>query len=341
MTLCCQVNDTIHMLFLHQLVECHNDYDLAVANTAAAVRAGFHGVHVTVNGLGERAGNAPLSSAVAVLHDRLGRTTGIDETKINRVSRTVESYTGIRIPANRPIVGASVFTQCAGIHADGDSKNNLYFNELLPERFGRVREYALGKTSGKANVLKNLEALGIDLDEAAMRKVTERVVELSDKKEQVTAEDLPYIIADVLRYDPVDTPVRILNYSLSLAQGMHPAHRLAMLRNMMNSLLRHEAIKTTLPKAKELRRVVEPMITLAKEPTVANKRLAFNRLRDREIVVKLFNEIGPMFKDRKGGYTRILKMGYRVGDNAPLAYVELVQKTTDAAPAKEEAQKAE
>lgn len=119
------------------------------------------------------------------------------------------------------------------------------------------------------------------------------------------------------------------------------AHRLAMLRNMMNSLLRHEAIKTTLPKAKELRRVVEPMITLAKEPTVANKRLAFNRLRDREIVVKLFNEIGPMFKDRKGGYTRILKMGYRVGDNAPLAYVELVQKTTDAATAKEEAQKAE
>ncbi|MVX57094.1 50S ribosomal protein L17 [Parasutterella muris] len=115
------------------------------------------------------------------------------------------------------------------------------------------------------------------------------------------------------------------------------AHRLAMLRNMTNSLLRHEAIKTTLPKAKELRRVVEPMITLAKEPTIANKRLAFNRLRDREIVVKLFNEIGPMFKDRKGGYTRILKMGYRVGDNAPLAYVELVQKTTDAAPAKEEA----
>ena len=200
----------------------HNDYDLAVSNVLAAVLSGCKGLHTTINGLGERAGNAPLSSTVAVLHDRLGCTTGIDETKINRVSRTVESHTGIRIPANRPIVGASVFTQCAGIHADGDSKNNLYFNELLPERFGRVREYALGKTSGKANVLKNLEALGIDLDEAAMRKVTERVVELSDKKEQVTAEDLPYIIADVLRYDPVDTPVRILNYSLSLAQGMHP-----------------------------------------------------------------------------------------------------------------------
>lgn len=107
------------------------------------------------------------------------------------------------------------------------------------------------------------------------------------------------------------------------------AHRLAMLRNMMNSLLRHEAIKTTLPKAKELRRVVEPMITLGKEPTVANKRLAFNRLRDREMVVKLFDKIGPMFKDRNGGYTRILKMGYRVGDNAPMAYVELVQKTEE------------
>ena len=87
----------------------------------------------------------------------------------------VETYTGIRIPGNRPIVGENVFTQCAGIHADGDNKNNLYFNELLPERFGRVREYALGKTSGKANILKNLEALGIELDEASMRKVTERV----------------------------------------------------------------------------------------------------------------------------------------------------------------------
>ena len=208
---------------VHFDFHAHNDYDLAVANTAAAVKAGFHGVHVTINGLGERAGNAPLSSTVAVLHDRLHCLTGIDETKINHVSRMVETYTGIRIPGNRPIVGENVFTQCAGIHADGDNKNNLYFNELLPERFGRVREYALGKTSGKANILKNLEALGIELDEASMRKVTERVVELSDKKELVTAEDLPYIIADVLRYDQVENPVRILNYSLSLAQGLHPA----------------------------------------------------------------------------------------------------------------------
>ena len=104
------------------------------------------------------------------------------------------------------------------------------------------------------------------------------------------------------------------------------SHRLAMLRNMTNSLLRHEAIKTTLPKAKELRRVIEPLITLGRVPTVANKRLAFNRLRDREIVVKLFNEIGPRYAARKGGYTRILKMGFRVGDNAPMALMELVDR---------------
>ncbi|MDO9399915.1 MAG: 50S ribosomal protein L17 [Polaromonas sp.] len=104
------------------------------------------------------------------------------------------------------------------------------------------------------------------------------------------------------------------------------SHRLAMLRNMMNSLIQHEVIKTTLPKAKELRRVVEPMITLAKDPSVANKRLAFDRLRDRDMVVKLFAELGPRYKARPGGYTRILKMGFRVGDNAPMALVELVDR---------------
>jgi len=103
-------------------------------------------------------------------------------------------------------------------------------------------------------------------------------------------------------------------------------HRLAMLRNMCNSLLRHEAIKTTVPKAKELRRVVEPLITLAKDATLANRRLAFDRTRDREIVIKLFNELGPRYKARPGGYTRILKMGFRVGDNAPMAFVELVDR---------------
>jgi large subunit ribosomal protein L17 len=104
------------------------------------------------------------------------------------------------------------------------------------------------------------------------------------------------------------------------------SHRLAMLRNMMNSLIEHEVIKTTVPKAKELRRVVEPMITLAKEATVANRRLAFDRLRDRDSVTKLFNDLGPRFAARPGGYTRILKMGFRVGDNAPMALVELVDR---------------
>ena len=104
------------------------------------------------------------------------------------------------------------------------------------------------------------------------------------------------------------------------------SHRLAMLQNMMNSLIEHEVIKTTLPKAKELRRVIEPMLTLGKEPTLSNKRLAFNRLRNRDNVVKLFAELGPRYKTRPGGYTRILKMGYRVGDNAPMALVELVYR---------------
>ena len=117
-------------------------------------------------------------------------------------------------------------------------------------------------------------------------------------------------------------------------------HRLAMLRNMMNSLLTHEVIKTTVPKAKELRRVVEPMITLAKTATVANRRLAFDRLRDRDVVVKLFNELGPRFAARPGGYTRILKMGYRVGDNAPMALVELVDRAEEVAAPAEEAEKA-
>jgi D-citramalate synthase len=201
----------------------HNDYDLAVSNVFSAIRAGVKGIHTTVNGLGERAGNAPLGSVLAVIKDQLGEETHLREEKINRVSRLVETYSGIHIAPNRPIVGESVFTQCAGVHADGDSKSNLYYNDLLPERFGRIREYALGKTSGKANIRKNLEALGIDMDEATMQKVTKRVIELGDKKEMVTQEDLPYIISDVLNRDTTTEPrIKILNYSLSLAQGLRP-----------------------------------------------------------------------------------------------------------------------
>ncbi len=208
---------------LHFDFHAHNDYDLAVANVFSAVRAGVKGIHTTVNGLGERAGNAPLSSVLAVIKDQLGEETHLKEEKINRMSRLVESYSGIRVAPNRPIVGESVFTQCAGVHADGDNKNCLYYNDLLPERFGRVREYALGKTSGKANIRKNLEALGIDMDDDTMKKVTERIIELGDKKEMVTQEDLPYIISDLLNQESIaDQKVKILNYSLSLAQGLRP-----------------------------------------------------------------------------------------------------------------------
>ena len=207
---------------LHFDFHAHNDYDLATSNVYAAVLGGARGVHCTVNGLGERAGNACLSSVIAVIHDQLKRHTGVDETKINKVSRIVESFSGVLIPQNKPIVGEHVFTQCAGVHADGDNKNNLYYNDLLPERFGREREYALGKTSGKANIKKNLEALGIELTDDDVQKVTQRIIELGDKKELVTQEDLPFIVADVLKQATLPDKVRIINYALNLSEGLRP-----------------------------------------------------------------------------------------------------------------------
>jgi (R)-citramalate synthase len=207
---------------IHFDFHAHNDYDLAVANVFEAVKAGIKGVHVTVNGLGERAGNAPLSSVLAVLHDQLNLKTELREDKINSVSKVVETYSGIRIPHNKPVVGENVFTQVAGIHADGDNKKNLYYNDLLPERFGRERQYALGKTSGKANILKNLQQLGIELDDDMMKRVTERVIELGDKKEMVSLDELPYIISDVLKNEQEEQIVKILNYSLSLTFGLKP-----------------------------------------------------------------------------------------------------------------------
>ena len=207
---------------LHFDFHAHNDYDLAISNVLAAVWAGCKGIHTSVNGLGERAGNAPLASVQAILKDHFEAITNIDESRLNEVSRMVESYSGIVIPANKPIVGENVFTQVAGVHADGDNKNNLYCNELLPERFGRKREYALGKTSGKANIRKNLEALGLELDDDAMRKVTARIIELGDKKEVVTQEDLPYIISDVLKHSVEDARVKLLSYYVTLSQGLKP-----------------------------------------------------------------------------------------------------------------------
>lgn len=200
----------------------HNDYDMAVSNALAAVLSGAKGLHTTINGLGERAGNAPLASVQAILKDHFDAKTNIDESRLNDVSRVVESYSGVIIPSNKPIVGENVFTQVAGVHADGDNKNNLYCNDLLPERFGRKREYALGKTSGKANIRKNLEDLGLELDEDSMKKVTERIIELGDKKELVTQEDLPYIISDVLKQEGASNKVKLKSYFVTLAHGLRP-----------------------------------------------------------------------------------------------------------------------
>ncbi|WP_077923617.1 alpha-isopropylmalate synthase regulatory domain-containing protein [Spirosoma sp. 209] len=209
---------------LHFDFHAHNDYDLGVANVMEAIRAGAHGIHLTVNGLGERAGNAPLASTLAVLHDFMPEVKlGVVEKSLYQVSKIVETFSGLRIPDNKPVVGDNVFTQTAGIHADGDKKNNLYFNTLLPERFGRKRSYALGKTSGKANIENNLRELGIQLSDDDLRKVTQRVIELGDQKEVVTREDLPYVIADVLNTNAVASRVEVLNYVLTHSKDLKPS----------------------------------------------------------------------------------------------------------------------
>lgn len=213
---------------IHFDFHAHNDYDLATANVLEAVKAGINGLHLTVNGMGERAGNAPLASAVAVMNDFLDDVeTGIQESAIYTVSKLVENFSGVRIPTNKPIVGDNVFTQTAGIHADGDNKNNLYFNDLLPERFGRKRKYALGKTSGKANIEKNLQELGLKLNEEDLKKVTQRVIELGDKKETVTMDDLPYIISDVLTTKSHGEKIFVESYVLNHAKGLRPSATIA------------------------------------------------------------------------------------------------------------------
>ncbi len=198
----------------------HNDYDLATANVFSAIKAGITGIHTTLNGLGERAGNVPLSSVIGIVKDHFKYEMSVNEQKLYKVSKFIESFSGVRIPPNKPLIGENVFTQTSGIHADGDQKDNLYYNDLLPERFGRKRQYALGKMSGKASIIKNLEGLGIELDKDEMKKITERVIELGDKKETVTKEDLPYIISDVLRSERIVEKIKIINYSLSVAEGL-------------------------------------------------------------------------------------------------------------------------
>ncbi|WP_295128892.1 alpha-isopropylmalate synthase regulatory domain-containing protein [uncultured Chitinophaga sp.] len=217
---------------LHFDFHAHNDYDLGTANVLEGIKAGAHGLHLTINGMGERAGNAPLASAIAVLHDFMpGVKTAVAEKSLYSVSKLVETFSGFRIPANKPVVGENVFTQTAGIHADGDKKNKLYFSDLMPERFGRQRKYALGKTSGKANIENNLHQLGIQLSDADLKKVTARIIELGDKKEVVTQADLPYIISDVLDSNTIEEKVKIEDYVLTHSKNLKPSATLRILIN--------------------------------------------------------------------------------------------------------------
>lgn len=215
----------------------HNDYDLATANVFSAIKAGISGIHTTLNGLGERAGNVPLSSVIGIVKDHFKYEMSVVEEKLYRVSKLIETFSSIRIPANKPLIGENVFTQTSGIHADGDQKDNLYFNDLLPERFGRKRQYALGKMSGKASIHKNLDDLGIELSKEEMKLITQRVIELGDKKETVTKEDLPYIISDVLKSEKIVEKIKIINYSLSVAEGLRS---MATLRIEINGIIYEE-----------------------------------------------------------------------------------------------------
>lgn len=209
---------------IHFDFHAHNDYDLGTANVLEGVKAGAHGIHLTINGMGERAGNAPLASAIAVLNDFMPELkTGVAEGSLYTVSKLVETFSGFRIPVNKPVVGENVFTQTAGIHADGDKKNKLYFSDLIPERFGRTRKYALGKTSGKANIENNLQQLGLQLSEPDLKKVTQRIIELGDKKEVVTQADLPYIISDVLDSNMIEEKVTVLDYVLTHSKTLKPS----------------------------------------------------------------------------------------------------------------------
>ena len=215
---------------LHFDFHAHNDYDLGVANVLEALKAGVDGLHLTVNGMGERAGNAPMASTIAVINDFIPSVkVNVNEKSLYSVSKLVETFSGFMIPANKPVVGANVFTQTAGIHADGDNKKNLYFNDLLPERFNRKRQYALGKSSGKANIQKNLQELGLHLNDSDLKKVTQRIIELGDKKQVVTKEELPYIISDVLDSNSYEEKVKVESYVLTHSKGLRPSTTISML----------------------------------------------------------------------------------------------------------------
>ena len=207
----------------------HNDYGLANGNVLGALRGGARGVHSTVNGLGERAGNVGLCQVVALINDHTEFKTNVVENKMILVSNLVESFSGKRVASNAPIIGSDVFTQTAGVHADGDKKGELYHNPLKPERFGRHRSYALTKLAGRANIEKNLEVLGIQLSKEEIDQVVSRVKELSDKKQVITTEDLTFIVADIL--NRTDYNIKIEKSVVTSGKGIKPSAGVIIKRN--------------------------------------------------------------------------------------------------------------
>jgi len=200
----------------------HNDYGLATANTLEGALAGARGVHVTVNGMGERAGNTPLDEVVVSLRDHGGLRTNVKEYALAPVSHLVEVFSGRRIAVNKPIVGENVFTQAAGIHADGDMKGRLYESRLRPSRFGLRRTYAMGKLMGKASLEFNLERLNISLTSEQKDQLLQRIVELGDQKRHVTTADLPFLISELLQ-TPELRVFQVVNYSIVSNHGLRPS----------------------------------------------------------------------------------------------------------------------
>ena len=199
----------------------HNDYGLATANTLEAALGGARGVHCTVNGMGERAGNTPLDEVVVSLRDHGGLRTNVNERALAGVSQLVENFSGRRVAVNKPIVGENVFTQAAGVHADGDRKGRLYESRLRPSRFGLRRSYAMGKLMGKASLEFNLERLNVTLTDAEKRQLLARIVELGDQKRHVTTADLPFLITELLQ-TPELRVFEVKDFSIVSNLGLRP-----------------------------------------------------------------------------------------------------------------------
>ncbi len=200
----------------------HNDYGLATANTLEAAIAGAQGVHVTVNGMGERAGNTALDEVVVSLRDHGEFRTHVKERSLAGVSQLVEVFSGRRIAVNKPIVGENVFTQAAGVHADGDMKGELYASKLHPVRFGLRRSYAMGKLMGKASLEFNLQRLNISLTSEQKDQLLQRIVELGDQKRHVTTADLPFLISELLQ-TPELRVFEVRDYSIATNKGLRPS----------------------------------------------------------------------------------------------------------------------